>query len=157
MAGKKVKVAFICNISARKECYRKRKKGIIKKMREIKILCDIPACAIISNPFNSNNTEVWPDLEEAKQVIERYQNLSQIDKTKNVNQESFVLQRLTKAREKLEKQRQEIRDKEMTIRMIQYMKNKNLPDDVSVSDLKHFQKLIEENLKDIDNKLNGSN
>jgi hypothetical protein len=67
MTGKKVKFAFISNVLARKESYRKRKKGIIKKMREIKILCGIPTCVIISNPFNSK-TEVWPDLEGAKQV-----------------------------------------------------------------------------------------
>jgi hypothetical protein len=44
MTGKKVKFAFISNVLARKESYRKRKKGIIKKIREIKILCGIPTC-----------------------------------------------------------------------------------------------------------------
>jgi hypothetical protein len=40
------------------------------------------------------------------------------------------------------------------------MKNKNLPNDLSVSDLKEFDKLSEKHLKDIENKiveLNGSN
>jgi hypothetical protein len=44
--------------------------------------------------------------------------------------------------------------------MIEYMKNKNLPNDLSVSDLKDFDKLSEKHLKYIDNKiveLNGSN
>jgi AraC-like DNA-binding protein len=70
------------------------------------------------------------------------------------------LQKITKAREKLEKKRQETREKELTIRMIEFMKNKNLPNDLSVSDLKDFDKLSEKHLKDIDNKiveLNGSN
>ncbi|GAU25665.1 hypothetical protein TSUD_265920 [Trifolium subterraneum] len=160
MGGRKVKLAFISNVSKRKDSYRKRKKGIIKKMKEIKILCDIPACAIISNPFNSSKTEVWPDQEEAKKVIERYQNSSEIDETKNLNQESFLVQSITIAKEKLEKQKQENRKKKLTIRMIEYMKNKNLPDDLPVSDLKEFDKLIEKHLKIIDDKiveLNGSN
>jgi hypothetical protein len=44
--------------------------------------------------------------------------------------------------------------------MLEYMKNKNLPNDLSVTDLKEFDKLTEKHLKDIDNKiveLNGSN
>jgi hypothetical protein len=152
MTRKKVKLAFISNVRARKESYRKRKKSIIKKMSEIKILCDIPACAIISNPFNSK-TVVWPDLEGAKQVIERYQNSSEIDETRNVNQKSFLLQNITKAKEKLEKLKQEIHEKELTIHMMGYMQNKKLPDDLSASDLKGFDKQIEKNLKGIDNKI----
>jgi hypothetical protein len=70
-----------------------------------------------------------------------------------VNQESFLLQRITKAREQLKKQKHDNREKELTIRMIGYMKNKQMPDDLSVSDLKEFNKLIEKNLKEIDNKI----
>jgi hypothetical protein len=70
-----------------------------------------------------------------------------------VNQESFLLQRITKAREQLKKQKHDNREKELTIRMIGYMKNKQMPDDLSVSYLKEFNKLIEKNLKEIDNKI----
>jgi len=149
-----VKLAFISDDSARKATYKKRKKGIIKKVSELTILCGIPACAIISSPFDSK-AEVWPDLEEAKQVIERYQNSSVKDETKNVNQESFLLQRITKAREHLQKQRHDNREKELNVLMIGYMKNKKLPDSLSVSDLKEFDKLIEKNMKEIDNKIDA--
>jgi hypothetical protein len=156
MTRKKVKLAFISDDSTRKATYKKRKKGIIKKVSELSILCGIPACAIISNPFDSK-TEVWPDLAGAKQIIERYQNSSVIDAAKNVNQKSFLLQRITKAREQLKKLKHDNREKEMTIRMIGYMKNKQLPNDLSVLDLKEFDKLIEKNLKEIDNKIVGLN
>jgi hypothetical protein len=156
MTRKKVRLAFISDDSARKATYKKRKKGIIKKVSELTILCGIPACAIISNPFDSK-TEVWPDLAGAKQIIERYQNSSVIDAAKNVNQKSFLLQRITKAREQLKKLKHDNREKEMTIRMIGYMKNKQLPNDLSVLDLKEFDKLIEKNLKEIDNKIVGLN
>jgi hypothetical protein len=159
MTRKKLKLAFLSDDKARKATYKKRMKSVIKKVSELSILCNIPACAIISNPFNSK-TEVWPNLEEAKQVIKRYQNLSMIDEAKNVSRESFLVQEIAKAREKLEKKRQEIREKELTVRMLEYMKNKNLPNDLSVTDLKEFDKLTEKHLKDIDNKiveLNGSN
>ncbi|AES97244.1 putative transcription factor MADS-type1 family [Medicago truncatula] len=154
MTRKKVKLAFISNDSARKATYNKRKKGIIKKVRELTILCGIPACAIISNPFSSK-TEVWPDLEGARQVIERYQNSSVKDETKNMNQESFLLQRITKAREQLQKQSHDSREKELNNLMIGCMKNRKLPDELSVSELKDFDKLIEKILKDMDNKIDA--
>lgn len=149
-----MKLAFISDDSARKATYKKRKKGIIKKVSELTILCGIPACAIISNPFDSK-IEVWPNLEEAKHVIERYQNSSVKDETKNVNQESFLLQRISKAREHLQKQKHDNREKELNILMIGYMKNKKLPDGLTVSDLKEFDKLIEKNMKEIDNKIDA--
>ncbi|GAU25663.1 hypothetical protein TSUD_265900 [Trifolium subterraneum] len=152
MTRKKLKLAFLSNDSARKATYKKRVKGIMKKVNELAILCDIPACAIISNPFNSK-TDVWPNLEGAKQVIEKYQNSSKIDEAKNVSQESFLLQKITKAREQLAKQMQDNHEKELTIRMIGYMKNKTLPDDLSVSDLKDFDKQIKKNLNEIDDKI----
>ncbi|WJX24134.1 hypothetical protein P8452_13276 [Trifolium repens] len=124
MTRKKLKLAFLSDDKARKAIYKKRMKSIIKKVSELAILCNIPACAIISNPFNSKT------------------------------------EKITKAREKLENKRQATREKELTIRMIEYMKNKTLPNDLSVLDLKEFDKLSKKHLKDIDNKiveLNGSN
>jgi hypothetical protein len=65
MTRKKLKLAFLSDDKARKATYKKRMKSVIKKVSELSILCNIPACAIISNPFNSK-TEVWPNLEGAK-------------------------------------------------------------------------------------------
>jgi len=152
MTRKKVKLAFISNDSTRKASYKKRKKSIIKKVRELTILCGIPACAIISDPFDSN-TEVWPNLEEAKQVIARYQNSYMKDERKNVNQESFLLQMIAKAREQLRKQRHDNHENELNIRMTWYLQNNMLPDDVTISDLKDLDKLIEKNMKEIDDKM----
>ncbi|KEH42865.1 putative transcription factor MADS-type1 family [Medicago truncatula] len=150
MVRKKVKLAFISNASRRKETYKKRKKGIIKKVRELTILCGIPACAIISDPFDSK-TEVWPNLDGVKQVLERYQKSYMKDDKKNVNQETFLLQQITKAREQLRKLTQDNREKEQKIRMKNYMQN--MPDDLTVSDLKELDKIIEKNMKELDEKI----
>jgi hypothetical protein len=152
MTRKKVKLAFISNDSTRKASYKKRKKSIIKKVRELTILCGIPACAIISDPFDSK-TEVWPNLEEAKQVIERYQNSYMKDGRKNVNQESFLLQQITKARDQLRKQRQDNHENELNIRMSWYLQNNTVPDDITLSDLKDLDKLIAKSMKEIDDKM----
>ncbi|TKY52357.1 Agamous MADS-box protein AGL80 [Spatholobus suberectus] len=150
MTRKKVKLAYISDATARKSTYKKRKKGIIKKVSELTILCGIPACAIISSPFDSK-PEVWPDLEGARQMIQRYLNASVLDQSKNVNQESFIMQRIAKARDQLKKQHQENREKEMTLSLFQYMEGKDLPD--TVEELKELDKLIEKNMKEIENKL----
>lgn len=152
MTRKKVKLAFISDDSARRATYKKRKKGIIKKVSELTILCDIQACAIISSPFDSQ-PEVWPDLEGAKKVIEKYQNASVIDQSKNVNQESFIMQRIAKAKEQLKRQNQENREKEMTIVLFRYMRQKTLPQDLTIEELNDFEKLIEKKLKEIDIKI----
>jgi len=70
---------------------------------------------------------------------------------KNVNQETFLLQQITKAREQLKKLTQDNREKELKIRMIGYMQN--MPDDLTVSDLKELDKIIEKNMKEIDEKI----
>ncbi|CAH8259504.1 unnamed protein product [Arabidopsis lyrata] len=59
MTRKKVKVAYISNNSSRKATFKKRKKGLMKKVNELSTLCGINACAIIYSPYDSN-PEVWP-------------------------------------------------------------------------------------------------
>ncbi|XP_057432338.1 agamous-like MADS-box protein AGL80 [Lotus japonicus] len=145
----KVELSYISNVTARKATFKKRKKGILKKVRELTILCGIQACLIVFNPFKSE-VEVWPNPEGVRQVIKKYQNASVIDQTKNVNQESFIMQRITKARDQLKKLRQENREKELTIDMFKYMKEKNLPDKLNVEEVKEINELIEKKRKDIE-------
>ncbi|XP_027367581.1 agamous-like MADS-box protein AGL80 [Abrus precatorius] len=152
MTRKKVKLTYIINDMSRKATFKKRKKGIIKKVSELTILCGIEACAIISSPFDSK-AEVWPDPKGAKQVIERYQNASVIDESKNVNQESFIMQRIAKAQEQAKKQREENCEREMTLSMFHYAKIKMLPKHLTIEELKDLDKLIEKNMNDIQNKM----
>ncbi|KAL1339553.1 agamous-like MADS-box protein AGL80 [Arachis stenosperma] len=154
MTRKKVKLAYIPDDSARKATFKKRKRGILKKVNELSILCGIEACAIISNPFESEEAEVWPDPERAKEVIEKYSNSSVIDESKNMNQESFMLQRIAKAKELLKKKRKENREKEMLLSMYKYMKSdQELPDNMTVADLKQLDNLIDQSMKDIEIKM----
>ncbi|RDY01926.1 MADS-box transcription factor PHERES 2, partial [Mucuna pruriens] len=149
MARKKVRLAFISNVTARKATYKKRKKGIMKKVSELTVLCGIPACAIISSPFDSK-PEVWPNPEGVKQVIQKYLNASVLDENKNVNQESFIAQSIIKAQDQLKKQRRENHEKEMTLYMFQYMQGEDLPN--NVNELKELNNMIEKNMKEIENK-----
>ena len=155
MTRQKVKLAYISDVTARKSTYKKRKKGIIKKVSELTILCGIPACAIIASPFEAK-PEIWPDPEGAKQVIQRYLDASVIDESKNVNQESFLMQKIAKAQEQLKKLRQENQEKEKILSMFKYMQGEeDLPTDVQ--ELKQLNKLIENSMKETKNKMDELN
>jgi len=75
-------VAFITNDTIGKTTSKKRKKGIIKKVSELTILCGIYTYAIIFSLFYSK-TKVWLDLDGAKKVIE-WCHAFVIDESKNV-------------------------------------------------------------------------
>ncbi|KAJ1389788.1 hypothetical protein SESBI_37985 [Sesbania bispinosa] len=151
MARRRLKLAYISNDSKRKATYRKRKKGIIKKVSELTILCGIPACAIICSPFDSQ-IEAWPNREGVEHVIERYENTYVIDQSKNVNQESFLRQKISKAKDQLKKLRRDNHEKELTMAMFQLMQDENLPN-MPFEDANDLNKLIEKNLNDIDIKM----
>ncbi|ESW17041.1 hypothetical protein PHAVU_007G205500 [Phaseolus vulgaris] len=150
MSRKKLKLAFISNDMARKTTYKRRKKGIMKKVDELATLCGISACAVISNPFDSE-TEVWPNPEGVNKVMERFKNASVLNKSRNVNHESFMMQRIVKAQNELKMQREENYEKEITLSMFQFMQGQNLPS--TVEEIKEIHKMIEKNIKEIENKL----
>ncbi|OIV91070.1 hypothetical protein TanjilG_17030 [Lupinus angustifolius] len=152
MTRKKVKLVYISDDNARKATFKKRKKGIMKKVSELTVLCGIDACAIISNPCDSQ-FEVWPDPKGVKQIIKRYHKSSVIDETKNMNQESFVMQTISKAMIKLDKQRKENYEKEMSVAMFDYMESRKVPENMTITDLRNMDKLIQEYISEIRNKI----
>ncbi|KAK7392135.1 hypothetical protein VNO78_20565 [Psophocarpus tetragonolobus] len=146
MARKKVKLEYISDATARRTTYKKRKKGMIKKVNELSILCGIPACAIISSPFDSK-AEIWPDPDGAKEVIQKYQDASVLDQSKNVNQESYIMQKIVKVQDQLKKLRQENHDKENTLSICNYVQGEHLPNDVQ--ELLQLNNLIHKTIREI--------
>ncbi|KAL0290568.1 UNVERIFIED_CONTAM: Agamous-like MADS-box protein [Sesamum calycinum] len=101
MTRKKVKLAFITNDSARKATFKKRKKGLMKKVSELSTLCGIDACAIVYGPYDSH-PEVWPDGRGAHRVLAQFKRMPEMEQSKKmVNQESFIRHRITKAADQL--------------------------------------------------------
>ncbi|GFY94340.1 AGAMOUS-like 80 [Actinidia rufa] len=152
MTRKKVKLAFITNDSARKATFKKRKKGLMKKVSELSTLCGIDACAIIYSPYETQ-PEVWPNTVGAQRVLSQFKRMPEMEQNKKmVNQESFIKQRITKANEQLKKQHKENREKEMTEVMYQCLTGRGL-NNLGMADLHDLGCLIDQHLKGIYKKI----
>lgn len=153
MTRKKVKLAYITNDAARKATYKKRKKGLIKKVSELSTLCDIDACAIIYSPYDTQ-PEVYPSPLGVQRILAKFKNMPEIEKSKKmVNQESFLRQRIAKLNEQLKKQRKENREKEITQLMFQGLADPNTLLGLSLPDLNDVDRMIDRYLKDINERM----
>eukprot|EP01018_Ginkgo_biloba_P009345 Gb_05359 [translate_table: standard] len=89
----------------RQVTFKKRKFGLLKKVKELTILCDVEACMIISSPQSEGGVDVWPDMDNAMKVIERYRDLPQEEQGKQ-KMDNFSL--VQQQNEKLENKLKEI-------------------------------------------------
>ncbi|KAL9686451.1 hypothetical protein QQ045_023910 [Rhodiola kirilowii] len=120
MARKKVTLAFIDNDSARKTTYKKRKRGIMKKMTEISTLCGVEACCIIYSPYDAQAV-LWPPSDvDVQRVLARFRTMPEMEQSKKmVNQETFLRGRIMKLKDQLKKQLKDNREQEMVEVMFQ--------------------------------------
>ncbi|GAV83392.1 SRF-TF domain-containing protein [Cephalotus follicularis] len=152
MTRKKVKLAYITNDSARKATFKKRKKGLMKKVNEMSTLCGIDTCAIIYSPYDAQ-PEVWPSPLGAQHVLSQFKKMPEMEQSKKmVNQESFLGQRIAKANEQLKKKKKENREKEMTQVMFQCLTGKG-PHNMNMMDLNGLGWIIDQYLKEIDKRV----
>ncbi|PWA71376.1 transcription factor, MADS-box [Artemisia annua] len=153
MTRKKVKFAFITNDSARKATFKKRKKGLMKKVNELSTLCGIDACAIIYSPYEAQ-PEVWPSNIGVQSVLAQFKRMPEMEQSKKmVNQESFIRQRITKANEQLKKQIKENREKEMIEVMYQCLTGKGSITNLILPDLNDLGGLVDRTMTDINRRI----
>ncbi|KAL8267332.1 hypothetical protein R6Q59_004676 [Mikania micrantha] len=149
MTRKKVKLAFIMNDSARKATFKKRKKGLMKKVSELSTLCGIDACAIIYSPYEAQ-PDVWPSNIGVQRVLAQFKRMPEMEQSKKmVNQESFIRQRITKVNEQIKKLIKENREKEMTEVMYQCLTGKGSIANLTLSDLNDIVGLVDQTMKAI--------
>ncbi|AED95709.1 unnamed protein product [Arabidopsis thaliana] len=153
MTRKKVKLAYISNDSSRKATFKKRKKGLMKKVHELSTLCGITACAIIYSPYDTN-PEVWPSNSGVQRVVSEFRTLPEMDQHKKmVDQEGFLKQRIAKATETLRRQRKDSRELEMTEVMFQCLIGNMEMFHLNIVDLNDLGYMIEQYLKDVNRRI----
>ncbi|XP_004500455.1 agamous-like MADS-box protein AGL80 [Cicer arietinum] len=154
MDRRKVKLAYIISNINRRATFRKRKHGLLKKVRELCTLCGIEACAIIYGE-NDTRADVWPSTTRARSILSRFMSLSKAERRKKmVDLEGFLTQSIAKAEETLKKQRNGNKKEEMGIIISQYIRtgeyNLGHVNENYLNDLSEF---IGDNIKKIDMKM----
>lgn len=149
MTRKKVTLAFITNDSERKASYKKRKKGLIKKVSELSTLCGVDACAIIYSQYDAV-PEVWPSPLAAQAILARFRKLSDMDQgRKMVNQETFTCQRIKKAADQLRRLQRENRCRELEAFMFRCIRGGAALDGSTLPDAAEMGWVISQTLRDI--------
>ncbi|KAG7556834.1 Transcription factor MADS-box [Arabidopsis suecica] len=101
MGMKKVNLSLIANERSRKTSFMKRKNGVVKKLNELSTLCGVQACALIYSPYQSV-PESWPSTKGAKEVASKFMEMPSTARAKKMmSQETYLMERITKAKEQL--------------------------------------------------------
>ncbi|KAL3849602.1 hypothetical protein ACJIZ3_011484 [Penstemon smallii] len=133
----------------RKISFKKRTKGLTKKVEELSTLCGVDACAIIYSQYE-NQPVVWPSPEVTTAMLSRYEELPDIEKSKKlVNQESFTRQRIIKMKDQLCRLQKENKRQEMKIFIYKCMVGKKKVEEFDVSDAAIMNSVMEETFREI--------
>ncbi|KAG1326074.1 agamous-like MADS-box protein AGL80 [Cocos nucifera] len=152
MARNKVKLAWIANDATRRATLKKRRKGLLKKVQELSILCGVEACAIVYGP-NDRVPEVWPSPPEAARIVGRFKSMPELEQTrKMVNQEGFLRQRAVKLLEQLRKQERENREIEMKLLIREGLKGRSF-DNLGIEEATCLSWMLERKVKEIYDKM----
>ena len=126
MARKKVKLQWIINDTARRTTYKKRVKSLMKKAKELSVLCGVEACSVVYSPYDPL-PEVWPSPVVAASVIGEFKSLPEnVQTNKKLDQENYTRQRLVKSNDQLVKQQKKNRKMEMENLMNQCLTGGNM-------------------------------
>ncbi|XAR54252.1 hypothetical protein NMG60_11029298 [Bertholletia excelsa] len=154
MTRKKVTLSYIAHESTRKSTFKKRKRGLLKKVLELSTLCGVEACVIIFNP-QGGEPDVWPSHLGVQRVIARFRNMPDMDQNKKMeNQETFTRHRLSKVEDQLRRHQKENRGKELSHAMYQCMAGVARLELMGLADLIDLGRLVDQNLREVALKLN---
>ncbi|KAI9156786.1 hypothetical protein LWI28_012220 [Acer negundo] len=148
MARRKVKLCYIPNDSTRKVTFKKRKKGLLKKVSELSTLCGIDACAIVYSPYE-NQPDVWPSHHGVQRIVSQFKRVPEMEQGKRMlDQDSFLRQRIMKSNDQLIKQMKDNKEQEMIALMFETLVGRSLHP-LGMMDLNDLGWTIEQYLKDI--------
>ncbi|KMZ72068.1 hypothetical protein ZOSMA_16G00320 [Zostera marina] len=154
MARKKVKLVWIQNDAARRATFKKRRKGLIKKVSELSTLCDVKACALVFSPYDTA-PEIWPqDNQDVMRVLGRFRSMPEMEQSKKMlNQEGFLRNRIGKLHEQLHKLNSENRETELKLLMSQCMAGGRHISDLNIDDTRDLGEKLDTELKAVQQKI----
>ncbi|KAL2520178.1 Agamous-like MADS-box protein AGL80 [Forsythia ovata] len=153
MVRSKIKYELIADERARKETFRKRKLSLFKKLNEFKTLCNVEACAVISNE-NGAQPEFWPSPPEAFNVIQTFKNLPSSSQTSNmVNGEGFLKQNLSRLAKNLDKEKWKVQSLEQELLLDKCLSEESVLEETNSGDLQKLLCLLEKKMRMVDDNI----
>ncbi|GMP81627.1 hypothetical protein CsSME_00036270 [Camellia sinensis var. sinensis] len=155
--GRMVEYELIADERVRRQTFRKRKAGLLKKLSELKTLCSVDACAIIY-PTNTTGSvaqpDVWPSPSEANHLLQRFKNLPSPQQAANMmNQEKFLTQNILRVSKNFDKEKQKNRGFDIEQQMIKLLFEKNLHDFSNLDDLRDVASLLDAKINLVNDKI----
>ncbi|THU68598.1 hypothetical protein C4D60_Mb08t05560 [Musa balbisiana] len=146
MARSKVRLSWIVNDSTRRATLKKRRKGLLKKVEELSILCGVDACAVVYAP-NEHQPQMWPPPPDTARIMARFRKLPEIERTrKMINQESFLHQRVSKLVEQLRRLHRENQEIGITKLLFEGLRGRDF-DDLCIEDASALTWMVETKLR----------
>ncbi|QHO10740.1 Agamous-like MADS-box protein [Arachis hypogaea] len=150
---RRVKLQLIDDMNSRKATFRKRRAGLLKKLEQLAILCDIQACIAIFSPGDKSPT-VWPSVEEAKEIVERFEEIPESERSSRmVTHPEYRKQKVIWMEKQLEKLKKLNDQKEMDIFMHQIYNEHRPVTDFSDDELDRFLTYVDDKLKAVRNSI----
>ncbi|KAK4795126.1 hypothetical protein SAY86_013120 [Trapa natans] len=142
MARGKVTHRYITHDGTRRTTYKKRKMGLMRKVTELGILCGVDIFAIMYSDYDPE-PQVWPSHEDARRVIERFRNVSEMEKSGRImDQEGQLRQMISKRTQVLSKLRKDTQDKKIETLMYRALDEKAPPLNLGEMDNESFDCLV---------------
>ncbi|CAI8606618.1 unnamed protein product [Vicia faba] len=112
MGRERISMELIPNSKSRKTTFEKRKNGLMKKVSELSILCDVDVCVILYAPnFEGEGfaePETWPkDTNQVRRILQKYYNTAIDRRPKVYSVQEYFKERLKKVEFEISKVRKQ--------------------------------------------------
>ncbi|XBI42431.1 agamous-like MADS-box protein AGL80 [Triticum dicoccoides] len=111
--ARNVTLQYIPHDSTRRNRFKKRLKGLMKKADELAVLCDAKTCVLVYDE-GKVVPEVFPSKAEAVGILNQFKITPELGRCKEVmNQKGFITKRIDKLGDQVDKTRRECEDGEI--------------------------------------------
>ncbi|CAJ2666013.1 unnamed protein product [Trifolium pratense] len=112
MGRGRISMELIQKEKSRRTTFQKRKKGLIKKVEEFAILCDVDVCLILYAPnFEGQGyaePEIWPKEPKVRKILQKYYNTTNDRRPKIYDVQEYYKERMKKVEFEISKVRKEM-------------------------------------------------
>uniref|UniRef100_A0ACD5TXR2 Uncharacterized protein n=1 Tax=Avena sativa TaxID=4498 RepID=A0ACD5TXR2_AVESA len=118
----KVKLQYIKDLAMRSKSQKMRLANLMKKARELAVLCDVPVGVVVYVPGKDQPEEVWPSQEAATDVLVRYGAVEEPKRLKyKLDGDDFVRKTVVKSKANLYNAHRQNCEKEMNLLMVDFL------------------------------------